>query len=485
METRALARERRSMNLIAIGALLGALTAVPQASAQPAWGPCEGAERPKDLQCSSVEVPVDWAKPDGRTIEIRIARLPATGDRIGTVFSIPGGPGGSGIDDLTYYRDSFTDLRKRFDVVSLEPRNAGTFGRLPQKCFTTGPWLTRPDTRGEYARLGAQIRKNAQECRKVDPEFFDHLDSASVARDIDAIRASLGEARLSFIATSYGGVPAVAYARLFPERIRAMYLDGAVNQLRDAPADARTRYRTYEAQFERFARWCGTSDVCGAPDVAARWRKLVAAADRKPIPVKGEDGAYSGFDLQVAAMPHLVGPGPAPEYPRWRQLAQAIATAERGDASGFAGYVKAGTGSLKPQSYVGMNATMCADGLRFDGYREYRAVRAMGEKVSPNLAGMGLWHRLGCVGWPAPVTNPAAPLPSGLPPFLGAGTWTDHDDTADIVRRVPGSATVRFDGHGHGLYLTGDTCTIAHANAYLTDLRLPPPNTTCRPTPSN
>ncbi|MGW3344448.1 alpha/beta hydrolase [Nonomuraea rubra] len=466
------------MKLIAIGALLGAL-AVPSSNA-PTWGACQGDDRPEDLECSSVEVPVNWADPDGRKITIKMARLPATGERRkGTVFSIPGGPGGSGIDDLTYYRGSFTKLREHFDVVSLEPRNATTYGRLPRKCFATGPLLTRPDTRVEYAEQGAAIRRAVQECRKLDPEFFDHLDSASVARDIEAIRTALGEERLSFVATSYGGVPGVAYARLFPDRVRAMYLDGAVNQLRDATAEARTRYRTYEAQFARFLKWCDSAgDVCGN-DLGARWRKLIAAADREPLPIKGDPATYSGFDLQVAAMPHLVSPGPG--NARWKELAQAVKQAEGGDATGFAKYVQAGIGTPKPPSFIGMNATQCADGLRYRDYRDYRAVRALGEQVSPNLHGMGLWHRLGCSGWPTPVTNPPRPLPSGLPPFLGAGTWTDHADTADLVRRVPGSAMVAFDGHGHGLYLTGDACTIGHANAYLTDLRLPAPGTTCRP----
>jgi hypothetical protein len=266
---------------------------------------------------------------------------------------------------------------------------------------------------------------------------------------------------------------------------------------------------THEAQFRRFLAWCDqNTDVCGH-GMGARWRRLVAGADREPLPVDGarvaadrrhlpiEDGAdeqplpggdarvtYTGFDMKVAAMPHLFAPGPAPGYPRWRQLAQAIRQAEGGDAGGFAAYVRAGTGSLKPPSPVGMNATQCLDGLRFRDHREYRKVRALGERRSPNLAGAEVWHRLGCAGWPTPATNPARALPEGLPPFLGAGTWTDYTDTADLVRRVPGSRTVRFDGPGHGLYLTGDPCTIAHANAYLTDLRLPPPGATCRPAPA-
>ncbi|NUT42009.1 MAG: alpha/beta fold hydrolase [Thermoactinospora sp.] len=462
------------IQVIAVAGLLAGLLAVP---GPVEWRSC-GSGRPPDMRCSSVEVPVDWARPGGRRVSLPVATLPHTGagPRLGVVFSVPGGPGGSGLEDFASYAESFAHLRERFDVVTFAPRNAGALGVLPRECFTTGPWLTRPDSGAAYDALGVTVAAAVRRCRDHDPEFFDHLDSASVARDIDAVRAALGERRLSFVATSYGGVPAVAYARLFPGRVRAMYLDGAVNQLRRPLEDALSRYATYERQFRRFAEWCDASAGCPLKDTGRRWRALIAAADRAPIRVKGEV-AYSGFDLQVAAMPHLVSPGP--DHARRRQLAQAIVRAESGDATGFAAYVEAGTGSPKPSSYVAMNATHCADGLRFLDYGEYRAVRALGERVAPDLPGMGLWHRLGCVGWP-PAANPVAPLPAtGLPPFLGAGTWTDHDDTADIVRRVPGSSTVRFDGPGHGLYLTGNACVIGYADAYLEDLRLPPRGTVC------
>ncbi|WP_053174592.1 alpha/beta fold hydrolase [Nonomuraea sp. SBT364] len=457
--------------------LLGSLVVVPSA---PGWAPCPGDDVPAGLVCASVDVPVDWARPDGRRITLQIAKLPATGARTGTVFAVPGGPGGSGVDDLKYRVKSFDNLRGRFDVVSLTPRTHASAGGLPVECFTTGPWLTRPDGKADYARLAVANRASAERCRRHDPELFDHLDSASFARDIDAVRAALGERRLSFIATSYGGVPAVAYARLFPERVRAMYLDGAVNQLRDTRAEMRDRAATYEKQFTRFAAWCAADASCAlhGPDPAARWRKLVARADRDPVPVSGERVRYSGFDMQIAAMPNLVHPGTG--NARWAQLAAAAARAEAGDARGFADYVKA-SGSLKPPSYTGMNATHCADGLRFAGYADYRGALAIGRRLSPNLPDMGVWHRLGCAGWPGRVANPPSPLPSsGLPPFLGAGTWTDYADTADLALRVPGSSTVRYDGPGHGLYLTGNACVIAHADRYLTDLTLPPPGTVCR-----
>ncbi|MBF8192386.1 hypothetical protein ITP53_43240 [Nonomuraea sp. K274] len=128
--------------------------------------------------------------------------------RISTVFSIPGGPDVSGIDDLKQFSARFAKLRNRFDVVSFAPRNTvKPGGVLPYECLSTGPYITVPRDPAEYAALGRTNREHAQRCRAAAPEFFDHMDSASVARDIEAVRAALGEERLSFLANSYARTP--------------------------------------------------------------------------------------------------------------------------------------------------------------------------------------------------------------------------------------------------------------------------------------
>ncbi|RJL34541.1 alpha/beta fold hydrolase [Bailinhaonella thermotolerans] len=488
----AIALRGRRFRPLAVGlaatVLLALVPALPSSASTSAltWSKCRG-----EVECATLAVPVDWARPQGRKITIRLGRLPATGThrRLGVVFSIPGGPGGSGIGDLEKHGASFAELRRHFDVVSFAPRNVTDDGpdrprAFSLDCLKTGPWIELPDDRAEFAALGERNRAAAEQCRRADPEYFDNLDSASVARDIEAVRAALGEARLSFVATSYGTVPAAAYARLFPGRVRAMYVDGGDGGRPEGEAEQRVRYASIERQFARFAAWCRATTTCAlhGRDVVRVWQDLVASADRSPVPVRGRGVAYSGFDFKVAAAPSVVSPGPMPQAPRWHELAAAIAKAAAGDAAGFASYVEAVTGSPKPMSFRGMNMTHCQDGLSVGGYEGYRRLRALGEKVSPNFAGNELWHPLACVGWPAPVKNPPAAPPSrGLPPMVAAGSWTDHDDTAYLVRNVPGSSTIRYDGSGHGLYLSGERCTIAHANRYLLTLTPPAPGTTCAP----
>ncbi|MGW3351870.1 alpha/beta fold hydrolase [Nonomuraea rubra] len=456
----------------------------------PAWRPCADRDAPGDLRCATVQVPLDWKRPEGRKITIPVALLPASGAerRIGTVFSIPGGPGVSGIDDLKQYHGRFAQLRDRFDVVSFAPRNTvKPGGALPYDCLATGPWITLPRDRAQYAALERSNREHAQRCRAADPELFDHMDSASVARDIEAVRAALGEERLSFLANSYGGTPAAAYARLFPARVRAMVLDGTAAHVEDTAAGEPRRYAVAERQLERFAAWCRSATACAlhGQDVGEVWRALVAAADRSPIPVKNDPAgaAYSGFDLKVAAAPSFTSPGGEPDVPRWVELADAIEQAVAGDAAGFADYVRQASGIPKVPSLTGQNMTHCLDGKGYGGYEAYRKALRRARELSPNFAGQRSWWPLACAGWPAPVTNPPAPLPAtGLPPFLGVGSWTDHTGVETIVRHVPGSATLRYEGHGHTLYVQGlSGCVTAHVNRYLTTLRLPPPGTTCRP----
>ncbi|TDD13624.1 alpha/beta fold hydrolase [Nonomuraea diastatica] len=447
------------------------------------WRACPGKDVPQGMRCASLEVPLDWSDTDGKKITLDLARLPATGQgsRIGSVLHVPGGPGSKGIEDLKRFAPDLAELRRRFDLVAYNPRNTDLAAKLPEVCARPAvPHLAEPRTRAEYDAQAAAFARAMRSCAEHDRSgLFTRLDSIAVARDMEAIRAVLGERKLSFMAASYGGVPAAAYMRLFPQRIRAMYLDGVINQPDGWHDQMLVGYPALERMFTRFTTWCAATAACAlhGEDAGRAWRALTRRADRTPIPVTSEEfgrGRLTGSSLRWFGFPFH----PGPEHERWLSFADAVDKARRGDGSGFAHVLLGNARVWSMPLAVGMT---CGDDRRYHGYAEFKRMRAQGREASPNFGGSS-FDLLGCTGWPYRVANPARPLPTaGLPPLLGAGTWTDHPLTDSLVRRVPGSTTIRYEGPGHVLYMSGDRCTIGHATRYLVDLTLPPPGTVCRP----
>ncbi|GII90415.1 alpha/beta fold hydrolase [Sinosporangium siamense] len=467
---------------VGLALAVGLLPTPPAAARSGAeWKPCEGTEIPAGMHCAAVEVPVDWADPQGRKITLKLARLKATDPdrRIGSVLHIPGGPGGSGIDLLTSTANDLAELRQRFDLVGYDPRNTETL--TPDSCRRPAvPQLAEPRNRREYHAQAAAFSAAFTKCRADDRSgLLGNLDSLSVARDMDAVRAALGEEKLSFMANSYGGVPAAAYMRLFPQRIRAMYLDGVIDQVSGWHSQTLLGFQAMEESFARFADWCGTTTACAlhGEDVGKVWRALIRRADRDPLPVESPEfgkGKLTGSLLRWFS--YSVDPGPGSE--RWRAFAAAVDKARRGDGSALATPV---LGNSRVWSMPAMIGKTCGDDRGYSGYAQYREFRRQVRKVSPNFGG-ATFDALGCSGWPRPVANPSRPLPvHDLPPVLGLGTWGDYGITDSLVRLVPGSTTVRYDGPGHVMYAGGDPCAIAHATRYLTDLTLPPQGTVCHP----
>ncbi|WP_165970194.1 alpha/beta fold hydrolase [Nonomuraea terrae] len=448
------------------------------------WRACEGQGVPAGMECAAVEVPVDWAEPDGRKISLELARLPATepARRIGSVLGVPGGPGRKGIEDLKHAAGDLTELRGRFDLVAYNPRNTVWQDRLPPSCLRPGTSLDEPRSRRQYEVLAAKMTRAFEACRAEDGTgLFAHLDSLSVARDMDAVRRALGEERLSFMANSYGGVPAAAYARLFPHRIRALYVDGVVNQTVGWPRQRLLALSRAEQVFGRFTAWCSATPACAlhGEDAGAVWRELTREADRRPIPVTSPEfgkGELTGSRLKTFGSAGFLG-DPGPGNTRWLAFADAVDRARQGDGSGFADVVLS---NVRVWAMPGALAMTCADERGYTGYAQLTQGRREAGKISANLASVS-FDALGCAGWPLKVANPSRPLPvRGLPPVLGVGsTWGDHALTESFTRMIPGSVTVGYDGPGHVMYLSGKQCPIRHATRYLIELKLPEPGTVC------
>ncbi|GAA0914720.1 alpha/beta fold hydrolase [Nonomuraea longicatena] len=472
--------------------VMAALSATPPVSTPPVstvaeaerltWGKCSDKTLPAPTECATIEVPVNWAKPDGKKIRLDLARLPATepGRRIGSVLEVTGGPGASGIQFVKVAASNLKELGRRFDLVFFQTRTSLWFKSMPKVCLKPGTELQDPRSRKRHTAQTAAMTKAFLACQKADTTgLFAHVDSMSMARDMEAIRAALGEEQLSLLAQSYGGVPSIAYARLFPQRIRALYVDGVINQAAGFNDQGLRVVAAFEKQFQKFVAWCADTPACAlhGEDAGAVWRALVREADRKPIPATSPyfgKGEMTGWALRLFAFPAVL---PGEGNANWLAFAKSVDKARRGDGSGFGDPVVTGVLSW---SSPGVLAMSCGDGRGFADYDDLRTYRRAAEKNRPNLGSVRI-EGVACTGWPLKVANPVRPLPShGLPPILGAGGMSlDVETTRTLTDMIPGSVTVTYEGPGHVLWGMGKKCVIKHLTAYLTDLKLPPPGTTC------
>ncbi|WP_433251076.1 alpha/beta hydrolase [Streptosporangium sp. CA-135522] len=453
---------------IAIALTLLASGAQAQQADALAWNPCPGDK--VGMECADLRVPVDWQRADGHEITLKLGRLKATGPSEGSVLIAYGGPGGPGIA-ITQSTHWWDKLRGRMDIVTWDTRGYGEqFGGLGTglPCtWTRVPLPEFPADDADFGRLSDTNRGYAEACRGRDPEFFANMSSADNARDMEAIRKALGGAKLNFYGASYAGFYGQDYARLFPGQVRTMVLDGTWNHsTADWAGELEETARSNEEALDRFFDWCAAG-TCR--DVPAKWRRLIAKAERAPIPAKRAGIAYDVHDLQSFA----VGRARQGEE-AWPKLARDIREAAGGDASGFVPE----RGLRYPDQATGV--TECLDWPRPAGRAELESTIARLRRAAPGAgsANTPATGTLGCVGWPVKVTNPPAPLPKGLPPMLGAGAWGESDAVRRVLKQVPGSAVVRHEGPGHTLY-GFNTCARDHIDRYFTDRVLPAAETKC------
>jgi pimeloyl-ACP methyl ester carboxylesterase len=467
---------------VIVASTASALFTAPASAAAPAplaWGACPDGGGSVGIECSTVEVPVDWSRPGGRKLTLTVGRLRSDGERPakGSVLVNFGGPIGNSVELMRMFGGAFAQLRHSMHIVTWDIRGGpglpGYSTRLPCT-WRSLPVPTFPKSQREFDALAAKNRAFASGCRDKDPELFDRMDSATNARDADAIRAALGERQVNFYGSSYGGFFAQAYARLFPHRVRTMVLDGTINHsasnwARELAASARDNERV----VRRFVAWCDAEPSCAlhGRDVARVWRSVVASANDAPMPTSTPGVSYVGEQLQIFGM-FMARAGLA----EWPALARALAGGERGDASGYVPPPPNLPYPSAPQPGV----VECPDLPRPHSYAELRASVRRLNAIAPLTGASGTLLRavMTCVGWPTPVTNPPRDLPRGLPPLVMAGAWVEYDSALRAIRQVPGSRAIEHDGPGHTLYLPNE-CARAHLDRYLSDRVLPPRGTRC------
>ncbi|MFE6871076.1 alpha/beta fold hydrolase [Kitasatospora sp. NPDC057692] len=439
------------------------------------WGPCPKSEPPMPdptpaAQCATVQVPVDWAQPNGPKTGVFVARHRATDPsrRIGVLLSNPGGPGAPGAEDALYA--GIPDLGvygpemlKRFDLVGFDPRGIGRSRAAPCEEGPGEETTGFPQDAAAFERLRTANGRTAAGCLRAMGPLAAHLDTESVARDMDAIRAALGERRISYLGHSYGTLLGERYARLFPERLRAMALDSAVDPDRpDAERYLTDSSATVDAMFEQLAAWCATAPAC-----TLRPRGLAAVTAE----------LFARADAGTLREPGPQGPGPvAVDADRLSALLTFLLLSRRPDwAAEQLAAVDSGQGEVSWPAEGGPNTAMqlvmCRDfDFRIRDYAEYRAIRARVARAAPHVrvSTYALAPVLGCQGWTLPPRARPAQARGELPPVLVANAVHDPATPLPGARRMarafPGSRTLTVDTP-HWVYY--DPATRAAIDAHL------------------
>ncbi|WP_430781138.1 alpha/beta hydrolase [Actinoplanes sp. G11-F43] len=453
---------------------LGAAPTAAQA-ATPAitWATCDDRA---EVQCGSVTVPIDWSKPGGATLDIALARRPA-GDpraRIGTLVINPGGPGGSGVASV---KGGFADhlpaeVLRRFDLVGFDPRGVAGSGQM--RCLpsdlTAAHYL--PTTAAQFDELRAGNRAAAESCHEISGPLAGFLDNLSVVRDIDAVRAAVGDKKLTFYGISYGSMMGQQYAQVFPDRVRALVLDSNMDHSRATTWDF-LRSETVAAQqvFDRFVEWCAGTDECAlhGKDV----RKVVA--DLHARAEAGELGETDPLTLLDDIQSMFGGP-------YWPELADRLTDLSAAEPSPDPTAEAAAT--VEPIEDI--NGIFCSDWrLPVRDVAEVRAYRKKLARVAPDMKlNTQAWAAvLSCVGHTAEVRNPQGPLVwKGVPPVLLLNSRFDaatpHEWARNVARQT-GATLLTYEGTGHAVNSFDSACIRKATERYLINVRTPRPGTSC------
>jgi pimeloyl-ACP methyl ester carboxylesterase len=447
-------------------------------AAAPQWTPCE---QDATAQCATLTVPVDWAQPYGPTVAVALARRPAADrkNRIGTLVVNPGGPGGSGVD---FTLDSTTffspELRRRFDIVGFDPR--GVSRSHPVQCTTTLLTAAPPptiDSAQAYDTFVAYNRRLAADCAKRTGPLFGHVDTLSVVRDVEALRAALGEERISFYGASYGTLLGEQYAERYPQRIRAMVLDSVMDHTVDLDGFMGGEAATAQDSFNEFVAWCARRTECAlhGRDVPKLWGGLLASARRGTL----RDPNDTAYRLSLY---ELVGVAFTSMYdPQWHSLAIFIKEASAGAGTKLA---RAAAVDLSEHNF---HAVFCDDwSMPVTGYADLRARLDRIARTSPQMpfSPLALSSAYGCLGRPGPVNNPQRALaPARTGPVLLVNARHDPATPYAWAQHVaaqlgPRASLLTYEGWGHTVYGRSD-CIGGTVDRYLLTVRPPAAGASC------
>ncbi|MFI9045789.1 alpha/beta hydrolase [Streptomyces sp. NPDC053427] len=450
------------------------------------------------IQCGYVTVPVDYAKPNGRTIKIAVDRAVSTGtkdERQGALVYNPGGPGGSGMKfpaRITTKNPLWAKTAKAYDFVGFDPRGVGHSAAIscmdPQEFVKAPKADPVPDSEADKRAQRKLAKEYADGCAERSGGLLPHMTTPNTARDLDVVRAALGEKKLNYLGVSYGTYLGAVYGTLFPDHVRRMLVDSVVS-----PSREKVWYQAnldqdvaFETRWGDWKKWVAKNDATyhlgDTPEkVQAAWEKLRATAKKNPIGGVVGPAELTGFFQN------------APYYDSmWATVAQVWSAYVAGDEKPLvenAGPdLKDTAGNIASENGNAVyTAVECTDAKWPTSWKKWDRDNTRIHQQAPFMTWSNAWMNLPCATWPAKQQTPVnVKTGKGLPSVLIVQSTRDaatpYDGAVELHKRFAGSRMItERDAGSHGVTGLVNPCINDRVDAYLVDGKIDAEDVTCAP----
>ena len=469
----------------------------PFYSQKPNWTSCTTDSSGPGWTCAKITVPLDYSDPSKGTTYIMATRKAATGpanQRVGSLLLNPGGPGGAGI---AYAQDPSVvtkNVAARYDIVGFDPRGVGQSD--PVRCLSDDTAAMdefvsadpMPRTDAQIAEVVKESQAIGKACEQKSARILPYVGTPNAARDMDVIRAVVGDAKLHYLGKSYGTYLGAVYAGLFPQNTGRLVLDGAIDPTLTPKQMNIAQAQGFEKLIREFAANCVTQSGCplGTDGSTAVDKLMTYLQSLQDHPVPTRDGKRTvNYGLGLTAVLQVMY---VPQY--WGDLRDALSAAMNGDGTRLLQWADLyndrtnGTYDNQTDANIAINCLdrpdPDAENVQQIENKEVPDYKAQ----APLLGEMLAWADLACATWPVkPESQPAPITAPGSAPILVVGTKDDpatpYPWAQGLAKQLQNGHLLTFNGSGHTAYTRGSQCIDKAVDAYLLQATVPPTGITC------
>lgn len=453
------------------------------------WSECGEA-----MTCTTAKAPLDWDDPGAGEIDLALVRHSATGDKIGSLLVNPGGPGASGYDFILESLDFAVGepLKERFDVIGFDPRGVASSSAVA--CYDAAAmdeylYGIVPAERGSdewIEAVGTSAAEFGEACAENTGDLLAEVDTVSAARDLDLLRAALGDDELNYLGYSYGTFLGATYAELYPERVGRLVLDGALDPSTSDFEVTKTQAVGFEHALSAYLEDCLAGDECpfrgSVDDALDEIGRLLASVDASPL--RGSDGRLVGADTMLLA---IIYPLYSPDA--WSFLSDVFEATMLGDADLALASADGYNGRNPDGTYID-NSTESFRAINCLDYQYQSDVEVMREdaaaiaEAAPVIGQYLGFGDLSCINWPYQSTRERTEIHAeGAAPIMVVGTTGDpatpYEWAVALADQLESGVLVSYEGEGHTAYNKSNACVNEAVEGYLIDGTVPTSDPKC------